>query len=379
MALKLNSSGGGSVTIDPVSTASNVTITVPATTGGSVVVADSSGNVSATGGVSGTTGTFTGNLLLSSNVGIGVTPATWNQSKAIQINTIGSLRADTATVGINNNAYFNAGWKYLTTATATIYEQNTGGHYWRIAPSGTADTAITFTQAMELDASGQLNLYSTKPSISLESGTNSIYWITAQSAGNYFSIGGSGGTAPTLGKINIDISNVGIGVLPSAFSTHTNAQVSTYFAGTVYLRGGTNTSGRYWGISSENAASASLTLYNAAGTGQYMAYGTTAWTANSDERLKTTVTPFSNAIEKVCTLRAGTGRYLTDDESVSRSFLIAQDVQQVLPEAVDVQEDEIGTLGLRYTEVIPLLTAAIQEQQALIASLTARITALENN
>ena len=77
MALKLNSSGGGSVTIDPVSTASNVTITIPATTDGRVVVADSSGNVTATGNVSavggafsgavsGTTGTFSGDVTLPS-------------------------------------------------------------------------------------------------------------------------------------------------------------------------------------------------------------------------------------------------------------------------------------------------------------------------
>jgi hypothetical protein len=68
---------------------------------------------------------------------------------------------------------------------------------------------------------------------------------------------------------------------------------------------------------------------------------------------------------------------LTDAENVSRSFLIAQDVQVVLPEAVDVSEDEQGTLTLRYTDLIPLLTAAIQEQQALIQTLTARVEALE--
>ena len=41
--------------------------------------------------------------------------------------------------------------------------------------------------------------------------------------------------------------------------------------------------------------------------------------------------------------------------------MIAQDVQAVLPEAVTVQEDEIGTLGVQYSEVIPLLVAAIKE------------------
>ena len=106
-----------------------------------------------------------------------------------------------------------------------------------------------------------------------------------------------------------------------------------------------------------------------------MTYGATAWTATSDERFKTAITPFSNAVDKVLTLRAGTGRYLTDDENVSRSFLIAQDVQAVLPEAVD--DTDPDKLGVRYTEVIPLLVAAIQEQQALITQLQADVAALK--
>jgi hypothetical protein len=52
-------------------------------------------------------------------------------------------------------------------------------------------------------------------------------------------------------------------------------------------------------------------------------------------------------------------------------------VQAVLPEAVDVKDDEIGTLGVRYTDTIPLLVAAIKEQQATITALTTRIAALE--
>jgi hypothetical protein len=54
--------------------------------------------------------------------------------------------------------------------------------------------------------------------------------------------------------------------------------------------------------------------------------------------------------------------------------LIAQDVQKVLPEAVSEEND---VLAIRYTEVIPLLVAAIQEQQAIIENLKARIEVLE--
>ncbi len=66
----------------------------------------------------------------------------------------------------------------------------------------------------------------------------------------------------------------------------------------------------------------------------------------------------------------------TEEDGIRRAMLIAQDVQAVLPEAVVENKD--GELLLQYTEIIPLLVAAIKEQSALITQLTARITALES-
>jgi hypothetical protein len=131
-----------------------------------------------------------------------------------------------------------------------------------------------------------------------------------------------------------------------------------------------------WGVG-PTSSFGNFYVKNGGSYGVVLTTTATSWASDSDERKKTTITPFENAINKICSIRAGTGRYLTDEESMSRSFLIAQDVQSVLPEAVDVGEDVDQSLMLRYTDVIPLLVAAIQEQQALIQSLTARITALE--
>ena len=78
-------------------------------------------------------------------------------------------------------------------------------------------------------------------------------------------------------------------------------------------------------------------------------------------------------LEQKPTLRTVIGKYKTDEEGTRRSFLIAQDVQAVLPEAVVEQEDEIGTLSLAYTDVIPLLTAAIKEQQTIINDIKAEL------
>lgn len=101
----------------------------------------------------------------------------------------------------------------------------------------------------------------------------------------------------------------------------------------------------------------------------------TAWTSASDERLKDIIEPIANGIQKVCELRAVIGSYKADKDKNRRPFLIAQDIQKVFPEAVDASDPD--RLGVQYTEVIPLLVAAIKEQQALITSLTDRIAALE--
>lgn len=117
--------------------------------------------------------------------------------------------------------------------------------------------------------------------------------------------------------------------------------------------------------------------------GVRLSNGGTSWASDSDERLKDIIEPIENGLEKVLTLRSVIGKYKTDEEDKRRVFLIAQDVQAVLPEAVFENE---GNLMLQYTDLIPLLVAATKEQQAIIESqaaaitdLTTRLTALENN
>ena len=114
---------------------------------------------------------------------------------------------------------------------------------------------------------------------------------------------------------------------------------------------------------------ASGVIYVTANTnGVYLAVGGTSWTANSDERLKDIIEPISNAVEKVGSLRSVIGKFKNDETNTRRSFLIAQDVQAVFPEAVDASNPD--KLGVAYTEVIPLLVAAIKE-------LTAEVNALK--
>jgi len=103
--------------------------------------------------------------------------------------------------------------------------------------------------------------------------------------------------------------------------------------------------------------------------GVELAAGTTSWAAISDEREKDIIEPISNALMKLADIRTVIGKYKTDPEDTRRSFLIAQDIQAVLPEAVSESD---GVLSLRYAEVIPLLLAAVKE-------LTTRVAVLEIN
>ncbi len=103
----------------------------------------------------------------SGNMGLGVTPSAWGTGyKAIDI----AARTSLATGGSNEpllvyNGYYNGtNWIYKATTSASYYQQIVGEHRWFNAASGTAGNAITFTQAMTLDASGNLLLgYTTAP------------------------------------------------------------------------------------------------------------------------------------------------------------------------------------------------------------------------
>ena len=96
----------------------------------------------------------------SGNAGLGVTPAAWSgTARALQVGNAGiEGRTDNASYNtLSANAYTDSGtWKYISSDWSSRYTQFQGVHYWLTAPSGTAGNAITFTQAMTLDASGFL-------------------------------------------------------------------------------------------------------------------------------------------------------------------------------------------------------------------------------
>lgn len=101
------------------------------------------------------------------NLGLGVTPSAWSGSKAFQL-TGGAIRSDGANLDITQNAYVGStGWTYYGTGKASHYQQYAGSHEFYVTnTSGTAGQAITFTQAMTLDASGNLMVGTTSALLS---------------------------------------------------------------------------------------------------------------------------------------------------------------------------------------------------------------------
>jgi len=101
----------------------------------------------------------------SGNLGLGVTPSAWALYKAIQVQGASIANFDTSDNSIVGSNVFYGGsptdFRYISTGTSTMYRLNGGVHSWYNAPSGTAGNAISFTQAMTLNASGRLLLGTT--------------------------------------------------------------------------------------------------------------------------------------------------------------------------------------------------------------------------
>ena len=106
----------------------------------------------------------------------------------------------------------------------------------------------------------------------------------------------------------------------------------------------------------------------------YVANGGTSWTAASDETVKNITGEFVGALDQVAKSRTVRGAYKYDPDT-KHSFLIAQDWQDYLPEAISL--DINGKLGLSYSETIPVAFAAIKELIAKDETLEAKNEALE--
>jgi hypothetical protein len=130
------------------------------------------------------------------NAGLGVSPSTWNSnSRALQLPQFVSLSTQNdASLNLMSFALESSAntFTYADTGVYPLrYSQNpnTGIHAWFNAPTGTAGNTITFTQAMTLNASGNLGL-GVSPSAKLDIiGTSSDQIRLRTAATEYYAIG----------------------------------------------------------------------------------------------------------------------------------------------------------------------------------------------
>ena len=97
-------------------------------------------------------------------------------------------------------------------------------------------------------------------------------------------------------------------------------------------------------------------------------------TAYSDRRHKTDIVKLDNAVEKVEKLNGYT--YTRKDDGKRYTGLIAQEVLEVLPEAVST--DDKGQYAVAYGNIAGLFVEALKEMKLRNDALEARIAALEN-
>jgi hypothetical protein len=264
------------------------------------------------------------------NCGIGVAPSAWGSMRAVQVlgaSFVGDVTINRARV-IANAFYTGSAYNYLQTNFAQMYVQNAldGTHSWHVAPSGTAGNAITFTQAMTLDASGNLNLGVTGRSEKL-----AVYGSAVTQALCLL----SGNTAGDLGNSAFVVSK---------FDNNTTTSQ-------VFVRFFVNALG--------------------AGSGQINANGASqaAFGSYSDSRLKENIVSLPSQLANILSLRPVEFDY--KDGSGHQIGFVAQEIQQVYSDAVGENEGFLTVTGWSKTEA--RLVSAIKELAAKVKALEAKL------
>lgn len=351
----------------------------------------------------------------SGNVGVGVTPSAWDSSfKASQV-VNSSLSATAGGVGNLNlayNAYYNSGWKFVGADYANMYQNGSGQHRWLTSTaSGTAGAAISFTQAMTLDASGNL-LVGTTSTAALDGIFGAIVGGSSRSTGGVaVECSNSQWVAYTntdqayifydsrqnLERARINSSgNLLVGTTsPATGSTSTFQSRSSTNADFGLAVTHTSTDGNVRGllVSSPNSSSDDgYLIIGSRSTGDRFFVRTSgnvqntnnSYGAISDVKLKENIVDATPKLEKLNQVRVV--NYNLIGESHKQIGVIAQELEQVFPGMVeealdrDAEGNDLGTTtkSVKYSVFVPMLIKAIQEQQVLITQLTARITALES-
>ena len=328
------------------------------------------------------------------SIGFGITPNATNSSyKLFQFGSSYSLTTFASGIGsfyLGNNAYLSSAlnWTRINTGFASDYYQENGKHAWRTAASGSAGSTFTYTQVMTLDASGNLGIGTSSPNFTSVNRTtvdingpiqsllafssggtpmsyifNDGYNFTLNTASGYmnFQVSGSermritSGGEVLIGKTTADGAvSAGCELRPSglAYFSRTNGESLLVNRKS---SDGTQIQFRRDNVDVGNISSTtSLTSYN----------------VTSDYRLKEDLQEV-NGLEKLIKIKVY--NYLWKSDKTRMDGVLAHELQEIIPYAVTGQKDDEKMQGVDYSKLVPILIKGMQEQQALITSLQARL------
>jgi hypothetical protein len=336
-------------------------------------------------------------LTQSGNLGLGVTPSAWvttTTSRGMQFGRSGSIFYSTdQAIAVFGNNYCQTGattYTYLTTGYAQRYSQSdfNGDHIWYNAPSGTAGNVISFTQAMTLDAGGNLLVGTTSALVSSAGRGN----ITVNgSSSSILSFGIAGASSGYLFSATDGMELASVGATYVRFSTNGSERARIDSSGNLLVGTTDSTASSGVGIKSiysatvpqlavvvnQAGANAGISLYNTnAGAYRFYADNTgtlhatsTVISAISDKRLKENVRDIDTGLNSIMALKPrrfdwkeGKGQ---DKKNVAG--FIAQEFEAVFPECVGTTKagaDGIEYKNINHETLIPTLVKAIQELKA---------------
>ena len=285
-------------------------------------------------------------------------------------------------INASGQAEFTAGTAALPAITATG-DTNTGIFF---PAADTIAFAEGGAEAMRINASGQVGIGTTNPTAPLD---------VKVGTGNF--------TVGLQGTANTQLTATGVLRFDTTAGTTVFTQNTTesmrldssgnLLVGTTsaYGSGKTcisfvpgTTAGLAFQQSINTSSPQAINFLNAAGTtiGSITTTASaTAYNTSSDYRLKNSVAPMTTGVAVITALKPVTYKW-NEDNSNGEGFL-AHELQDVIPQAVIGEKDAVNDdasikpQGVDYSKIVVHLVAAIQEQQAMITALTARITALE--
>lgn len=249
---------------------------------------------------------------------------------------------------------------------------------------------IASSEKMRLDSSGNLGIGTSSPSTLLhvyggnatvEKASPLIELKDTTGGGNNYGIRSSGGkflirdTTSAADRLAIDSSgNLLVGTTTAGAKVRIETNLAPQDG--LDIKNTTNNTGNTFVafINYNNVTAGTITQPTAT---------TVAYNTSSDYRLKENVQPMVGALDKVAALKPCTYKWKDEFGGSNGQGFIAHELQEVVPDCVSGEKDAVDTdgnpvyQGIDTSFLVATLTAAIQEQQAIITTLTERITALE--